>query len=89
MGATIAKSRLFYNADKSALVAEGDPEATTLAAAVGDEVPEGFKVPKNAEDDDDLIEQRAEEERIAKEGHVPTKAEARAADKQASRDADK
>lgn len=88
MGAVIAKSRLYYNADKSALVNEGDPEADSLACAVGDEVPEGLKVPKGA-DDEDAVAQRAEEERLAKEGHGPTKAELAAANKQAAKDADK
>jgi len=35
-----AMERLWFTADKERLVGEGDPEAATLYAAVGDEIPE-------------------------------------------------
>lgn len=41
-----ATESLWFNADKSKLVAEGDPDARSLAAAVGDEIPDGFAAPK-------------------------------------------
>jgi hypothetical protein len=47
MSAEIATERLFYDADKTKLVTEDDPEARILAAAAGDEIPEGFKVPSS------------------------------------------
>lgn len=83
-----AKGRYYYNADRTALVHEGDPEAAFFAVAVGDDMPEGFKAPKGpapadaAEDAEAVLAQRAEEERTAKEGHVPTKTQARAAAKE-------
>jgi hypothetical protein len=40
-----ATVKLFFDADKTKLVLEDDPEAKILAAAVGDEIPEGYKVP--------------------------------------------
>jgi hypothetical protein len=36
----IATQRMFFNADKTKLVDENDPDAVHLAAAVGDEIPE-------------------------------------------------
>lgn len=35
-----ATERLFFNADKSKVVAEGDPDAAFLYAAPGDEIPD-------------------------------------------------
>lgn len=46
MTARVATERLFFDADKTCLVAEGHPEARTLAAAVGDDIPDGFDAPK-------------------------------------------
>lgn len=43
-----ATEKLFFDAAKTKLVREGDPEAAILAAAVGDEIPEGFKAPGGA-----------------------------------------
>lgn len=40
MGNVIARQRLFLNADKTKLVAEGDTEGAFLYAAPGDEIPE-------------------------------------------------
>lgn len=48
-----AKHRLYFNADKSALVHEGHPDASFLAAGVGDEVPYGMGVPDAPEADGD------------------------------------
>jgi hypothetical protein len=36
----IATERLWFNADRTKLVKDGDPEAASLAAAVGDEIPD-------------------------------------------------
>lgn len=47
-----ATQRLYFNADKTALVPEGDASASFLACGVGDEVPEGYDVPADADDDD-------------------------------------
>lgn len=44
----IATVKLFFDADKTKLVLEDDPEAKILAAAPGDEIPEGFKAPGKA-----------------------------------------
>lgn len=75
-----AKGRYYYNADRSALVHEGDPEAAFFAVAVGDDMPEGFKAPKGdppdptgLNDAEAMTAQRAEEERLAREGNVPAK----------------
>ena len=46
-----AGRRLWYTADKSALVEEGDPRAAILAAAPGDPVPGGLDVSGGAEPD--------------------------------------
>lgn len=40
-----ATHRLYYNADKTALVHEGDPQAAFLAVGVGDDMPEGYEAP--------------------------------------------
>lgn len=40
MGNVIARQRLFLNADKTKLVAEGDAEGAFLYVAPGDEIPE-------------------------------------------------
>lgn len=40
MGSVIARQRLFLNADKTKLVAEGDTEGAFLYVAPGDEIPE-------------------------------------------------
>lgn len=40
MGNVIARQRLFLNADKTKLVAEGDTEGAFLYVAPGDEIPE-------------------------------------------------
>lgn len=76
-----AKGRYYFNADRTALVHEGDPEAAFFAVGPGDDMPEGFKAPKGSPPDDDaeaaaqaVLDQRAEEERVATEGHVPAKA---------------
>lgn len=45
-----ATERLFFNADKSKIVHEDDPDAAFLAAGVGDEIPEGFTAPKKAKE---------------------------------------
>lgn len=45
--------RLYFNADKTALVPEGDAEAAFLACGVGDEVPEGYDAPADADDSDE------------------------------------
>jgi hypothetical protein len=36
----IATERLWFNADRTKLVKDGDPEAASLAAAIGDEIPD-------------------------------------------------
>jgi hypothetical protein len=43
---TAASERLYFDADRSKLVTEDDPAARFLAAAVGDDIPEGFDAPK-------------------------------------------
>lgn len=48
MTTEVATQKLFFDAEKTKLVLENDPEAKILAAAVGDEVPEGFKAPAKA-----------------------------------------
>ena len=40
MGSVIARQRLFLNADKTKLVAEGDTDGAFLYVAPGDEIPE-------------------------------------------------
>lgn len=42
---TEATAKLFYDAEKTKLVLENDPDAKILAAAVGDPIPEGFTTP--------------------------------------------
>lgn len=48
-----AKQRLYYNADKTALVPEGHADAAFLAAGVGDDMPEGLDAPDAPKGDDD------------------------------------
>lgn len=43
---SVADRRLFYNADRSALVDECDPAAAFLAVTPGNEIPDGFDEPK-------------------------------------------
>lgn len=78
-----AKHRMYFDAERSAqLVHEGDPAAAFLAASVGDDVPEGYKAPKGDPPDPDadqaVIDQREEDERTAKMGHVPANKQAKA-----------
>jgi hypothetical protein len=40
-----ATERLWFNADRTALVVDGDPDAKLLACAEGDPIPEGFTAP--------------------------------------------
>lgn len=40
-----ATVKLFFDAEKTKLVLENDPDAKILAAAVGDPIPDGFKPP--------------------------------------------
>lgn len=46
MSDRIAKERLYRTVDDR-VVSEGDPDAAYLLAAEGDEIPEGFDVPKS------------------------------------------
>lgn len=102
---TTAKGRYYYNADRSALVHEGDPEAAFLAVAPGDELPDGMKAPKGDPPTPEALEaaqaaldQREQEEIVARDGHgaenealhqSQAKAAGRQADKAAAREADK
>lgn len=75
MSQQVASERLWYNADRSALVLDGDPEATQLAVGPGENIPDGFKVPKGVVTTLDAIE----EQRVA-DADAAAKAAAKAAD---------
>lgn len=80
----VATERLWYDADKTKLVKDGSPDAKILAAAVGDEIPDGFKAPAGAKADADKFEAER-----AKQAAADAKAAEKArvdAEKQAEKD---
>ena len=56
--ADIAGVRLWLTADDS-VVLDGDPGATILLCAEGDEIPEGYSAPKAARKQADKVEDKA------------------------------
>ena len=80
----VATERLWFDADKTKLVRDGDPEARILAAAAGDEIPDGFKAPKGTKADADKYE--ADRAKEAEKAAAEAEATRVAAEKQAEKE---